>query len=139
MWGKNAKGKRKISHEEQEKSDMETLVRVKTNMTVLCFENPPGRNLCFSNSAISCLLNIPMMRPLFEINGENVVDNSLLLELSNLSKGKNFSKSSTAKLRNIVQSKCFEASQWTMNNMTLVNFSIRSLSICGMNKTYQQI
>ena len=54
-----------------------------------------------------------MMRPLFEISRENVVDISLLVELSNLSKGKNFSKSSTAKLRNIVQSKCFEASQWT--------------------------
>jgi uncharacterized UBP type Zn finger protein len=113
MKGENAKVKRKKSQEEQGKSGMETHVRVKTNMTVLCFENPAGRNLCFSNSAISCLLNIPMMRPLFEISRENVVDISLLVELSNLSKGKNFSKSSTAKLRNIVQSKCFEASQWT--------------------------
>ena len=111
--GKNAKQKRKIPQQEQENNYVETYERVKTNLTVLCFENPPGRNLCFSNSAISCVLNIPRMKPLFEIREKNVADNSLLVELSNMSKSKNFSTSSTAKIRNIVQSKCFEGSQWT--------------------------
>ena len=75
--------KRKISQQEQENRNIETYEIVKTNLTVLCFENPPGRNLCFSNSAISCVLNIPRMKPLFQINENNVADNSLLVELSN--------------------------------------------------------
>ena len=88
----------------------------KTNMFTVCFENPPGRNLCFSNSAVSCVLNIPIITTLMkEYKKEHEDKDSLLDELSNLAKLRNFSESSTSRLRYLVQSKCFEAGQWTKN------------------------
>ena len=85
-------------------------------MTILCFENPPGRNLCFSNSVVSCLLNIPKLNTIFknhDIDSEYNI--SVYQELSSLAKLKNFYESSTSSLRYMVQSKCFEAGQWTKN------------------------
>ena len=85
-------------------------------MFTVCFENPPGRNLCFTNSAVSCVLNIPIIATMLkEYEKEHEDKSSLLDELSNLAKLTNFSESSTSRLRYLVQSKCFEAGQWTKN------------------------
>ena len=100
--------KKKVSVKEDEvKEENQTILKA------LCFVNPPGKNLCFSNSAISCILNIPMMKLLFEIKEKEFHGNSVLEEIFSLSKSTNFSKSSTENIRNLVQKRCFEAGQWT--------------------------
>ena len=78
------------------------------------FSNPPGRNLCFSNAAISCLLNNSILRKF--LHGYSIEPaKPLTEELKQLSRVKNYHESSTLKLRAIVQLKCFESGQLTKN------------------------
>ena len=107
--GKETKRSKSTVQQETEKVGTE-------NKIILRFLNPSQRNLCFSNSAATCLLNIPAMKDFFLENQSNNEDQNLLLsEMSNLAHLKNLTTASTERLRNIVKMQCFKSSQWTKN------------------------
>ena len=84
------------------------------NLKLLRFNNPPGKNLCFSNVIASCLLNIPPLRKfLQEKNYHEEQRQSIGAELSYLSKQKNNKQFSTQRLRTIIMNRCFESGQLT--------------------------
>jgi ubiquitin C-terminal hydrolase len=89
--------------------------QIESNVKLLPFLNPGGRNLCFSNAAITCILNIPILRRFLIDDRLLSVDenrNALLVELSHLANiPNNETNISTTHIRNIVQSKCFEVAQ----------------------------
>ena len=74
------------------------------------FENPPMRNLCFSNVIASCLINISPIKKYLQEN--MFVPGSIIAELSKLSKKSNKTQS-TQRLRELVMSKCLESGQTT--------------------------
>ena len=80
----------------------------------LAFMNPPGRNLCFSNVAASCLLNIPSLKTFIQHISTSEQDH-LVAELNNLASLRHTTKASTNRLRTIVKLKCFKAGQRTRN------------------------
>ena len=57
------------------------------NLILHKFNNPPMRNLCFSNVVVTCLLNVPILRTYLQ---EKVCteSRSIIGELSNLSRKK---------------------------------------------------
>ena len=95
-------------------SDDEKGANFYIHMNLLRFINDPGTNMCFSNTAVSCLLNIPEMRvALRNLDTVDVDQNSISGELSKLANMKNGTIASTEKTRSIVKQKCFENMQWT--------------------------
>jgi uncharacterized UBP type Zn finger protein len=86
------------------------------HMFMLRFKNENGTNKCFSNTAVSALLNIPVLRSAirsFKI--ENLGNNSICGELFRLANLRNYTIASTDKIRAIVRDKCFENRQWIKN------------------------
>ena len=82
-----------------------------TYLILIRFQNPPQRNLCFSNVTASCLLNI---LPIKQYLQENMfAPGSISAELSKLSKNKSDRTKSTQRLRIVVMSKCLESGQTT--------------------------
>ena len=95
-------------------SDDEKGANFYSHMNILRFINEPGTNMCFSNTAVSCLLNIPEMRvALRNLDTVDVDQNSISGELSKLANLRNGTIASTEKTRSIVKQKCFENMQWT--------------------------
>ena len=86
-----------------------------SNLKLLKFSNPPGTNLCFSNAAVSCILNISVLRKMLEKNTIQFEKDSISNELKSLFETENLAKASTQKLRTIVKTKCFENGQYTKN------------------------
>ena len=96
--------------------NLENKVIFNNKHKVLRFLNPPGTNLCFSNAAASCLLNIPELNMfLNEVKNKNIDQNSIAGELRKLSSMTNYTLATTERLRSIVETKCFEKEQWTKN------------------------
>ena len=86
------------------------------DLVLLRFENPPRKNLCFSNVVVTCLLNIPSLRKYFQGKKSVIEDpRTIIAELSNLSRHLKSSKKSTQKVRTIVKKKCFKEGQATRN------------------------
>jgi ubiquitin C-terminal hydrolase len=76
--------------------------------------NPGGKNLCFSNAAITCLLNIPKLNSFLMANTFKQMCNGLLAEFCLLLELPNNQKNiSTQNIRKMVQTNCFEAEQIT--------------------------
>jgi ubiquitin C-terminal hydrolase len=110
MKSKHAKGNK---NNDSVGVDKENIGMLQTKCIVLRFVNPAGKNLCFSNTAMSCILNIPSIKQLAENHKRNRKRYSIITEMSKLTKLHNFSTTSTEKIRSIVQHRCFEAGQWT--------------------------
>ena len=87
------------------------------SLLIFSFQNPPRKNLCFSNSAISLLLNIPILRKKLcqTANSELSEENKLLEELHRIAKLPKFSRNSTARFRYLTKKMCIEAGQSTHN------------------------
>ena len=85
------------------------------NLILIRFSNPPGKNLCFSNAAVSCLLNNSILREFLSGYSDQPGRKPITEELKQLARVKNLDKSSTNKLRAIVQLNCFESGQLTKN------------------------
>ena len=89
-----------------------------SNLILLAFNNPPCRNLCFSNTVTSSLLNIPLLRQFLSSNknGNVKLDRSQISkELISLNSLKKFSKASTLRLRSIIKSVCYSSGQTSRN------------------------
>ena len=87
------------------------------SLLIFSFKNPPKKNLCFSNSAISLLLNIPILRKKLceTANSELSEENKLLEELHRIAKLPKFSHNSTARFRYLTKKMCIAAGQSTHN------------------------
>ena len=76
------------------------------SLRILLFNNPWKRNLCFSNSITSALLNIPMFKMILANTNEQMTlyrsQNEIMDELIYLNTLSNLSKASTLKLRSLV-------------------------------------
>ena len=99
------------------KSSSKTTIEANRNseFVILRFVNDIGTNLCFSNAAISCLLNIQEFKNGIQ-NIEKVFGQlSICEELSRLVNLENFTTTTTENIRTIVKMKCFENGQWTKN------------------------
>ena len=82
------------------------------HLIIVQFENPPRKNLCFSNVIASCVLNIPPLRQFLKENTELPKDiNSICSELSLLLKQPKNILQSTKTLRTIVMNRCLESGQ----------------------------
>ena len=94
---------------------MNSEVPVHYSSKILLFTNPIRNNLCFSNSIVSLLLNIPKFKHflLTEIDQMNLYTdkNEIIAELTALARLQNFTRASTHHLRTIVQAKCTESGQ----------------------------
>ena len=116
--GRNSKVNGKFKSKKEQKvfgeSNIENEVNVNNQHTIIRFMNPPGTNMCFANAAASCLLNIPELLSIFK-ETRCINPNSVLGELSRLSKMTNYSVATTERLRCIVETKCFENRQWSKN------------------------
>ena len=79
---------------------------ISTNMKIIRFANRNNRNLCFSNSVTSILLNNSGIRDI--ILGETPLrlENVIFKELKELYETENLALSSTRRLRQIVDSEC---------------------------------
>ena len=85
-------------------------------MSILSFKNENGTNTCFSNTAVSALINIPVLRSAIRsFKTENLGHNPIGGELFRLAHLTNYSFASTEKIRAIVKDKCFEKRQWIKN------------------------
>ena len=85
-------------------------------MFILRFTNEHGTNKCFSNTAVSALLNIPVLRSAIKsFKIENLSNNSICRELFRLANMRNYTVASTEKIRAIVKDKCFKNRQWIKN------------------------
>ena len=109
-----------VSHENNVRSESETInshfedeIETSSSFIIRKFNNPPGRNLCFSNAAVTCVLNIPKLRSfLSEDSNHSVEKNSITGELNRIMKQSTRTNDiSTQRLRVIVKSKCFTAGQ----------------------------
>ena len=76
------------------------------NMKIIRFFNRNGRNLCFSNSVTSVLLNTSGIRDIITGDTPLRIDNAIFIELKKLYETENFAYSSTRGLRQIVQNDC---------------------------------
>ena len=111
---KTMEQEKRTAFEEEDPMESENNIAENLTLVLLCFSNPPRKNLCFSNAAASCLLNIPSFKN-FLLGYTNVNENitPLTEELFNLTRISNYCKASTQRLRSIVQMKCLEAGQIT--------------------------
>jgi ubiquitin C-terminal hydrolase len=85
---------------------------------IMCrFKNPPGKNLCFSNAVISCLLNIPVLKNcLLKTQSESAKKESeIFQELFKLTHIPKFSKVSTQRLRYLTKRRCIELGDFRKN------------------------
>ena len=86
---------------------------IMSHLKILKFINPADRNLCFSNSIVSALLNIPIINKLLseKTNQMNLYyrTNKIIEELVLLNCLSNQSKTSSDKLRSIVAVICEES------------------------------
>ena len=116
---KTSKKKREeeAANQENYKEILETADQEKSNdnvpnhhLKLLCFINPKNRNLCFSNSVVSALLNLSTFSNVFSKETESTKlyakRNKAFAELLVLKNLSNFSRASTQKLRSIVSSAC---------------------------------
>ena len=105
------------SNQENYKEILETADQENSNdnvpnhhLKLLCFINPKNRNLCFSNSVVSALLNLSTFSNVFSKETESTKvyakRNKAFAELLVLKNLSNFSRASTQKLRSIVSSAC---------------------------------
>ena len=92
-------------------------MHVAYHLTMCRFQNPPGRNLCFSNAVISCLLNIPVLKNcLLEAQSVNIKNESdIFQELYKLAKLPKFSKASTQRLRYLTKRRCIKSGELGKN------------------------
>ena len=95
----------KISPEQERLRNIQQPV-IHTNMKIIRFVNRNNRNLCFSNSVTSILLNSSGIRDI--ILGETPLrlENVIFKELKELYETENLALSSTRRLRQIVDSEC---------------------------------
>ena len=83
-----------------------------SGLAIMRFDNPPRRNLCFSNVTASCLLNLlPIRKYLWKnrMNFKNKI--SIGSELFLISKHESDNPKSTKRLRAIVMQKCLKSGQ----------------------------
>ena len=100
----------------EQKKTPNTILHSSIDLITLRFNNPWGKNLCFSNVVVSCLLNIPPLRKYLQ-GKKNVEENprSIVYELTNLARHLSDSQKSTQRLRTIVMAKCLAAGQTRKN------------------------
>ena len=86
-------------------------------LLIFSFKNPPRKNLCFSNAAISLVLNIPVLRQkMCQITtNELKEENKLLEELHRIANLPKFTNTSTARFRYLTKKMCIEARKSTQN------------------------
>jgi uncharacterized UBP type Zn finger protein len=86
---------------------------------ILMFINPANRNLCFSNSIVSALLNIPNFSKLLSNKTDQMElysrKNELIAELINLNQTLNLSNASTQRIRSVLSSMCEKSGQIQRN------------------------
>jgi uncharacterized UBP type Zn finger protein len=83
------------------------------DLIMIRFSNPSRKNLCFSNAAVSSLLNVPILRKFLSEYNMHIDENPITEELVFLAKVNNLSEASSQKIREIVKSRCFQAGQLT--------------------------
>ena len=83
------------------------------DLIMIRFSNPSRTNLCFSNAAVSSLLNVPILRKFLSEYNMHIDENPITEELVFLAKVNNLSEASSQKIREIVQCRCFQAGQLT--------------------------
>ena len=76
------------------------------NMKIIRFYNRNGRNLCFSNSVTSVLLNTSAIRDIITGDTPLRIENAIFREMKRLYETENFAYSSTRGLRQIVENEC---------------------------------
>ena len=103
----------KTSRLQIERNKLKNTKTLPNDLKILSFENPLGRNLCFSNSVVTVLMNIPVLENILQIEKDK--ENAILNELTKLMKISKYNKASTAKIRSMVKSECFKAGQLTRN------------------------
>ena len=62
------------------------------SLEIYKFENPAGRNLCFSNAVTTILLNIQRIQDLLAENNQALKRNDIYRELKSLTQKENLSK-----------------------------------------------
>ena len=101
--------------------NVETNHPASIDLVLLRLQNPPLKNLCFSNVVASCLINIPVLRK-FLRGKTSEFDNqrTITAELSRLARHLSSSLKSTQRLRTIVMTKCLMSgiSNRNFNNNT---------------------
>ena len=109
-----SKSTAKSKKEESTNRKKFTETKLKLDWVMLRFLNDQGTNLCFSNAAVSCLLNIPELKiAIKNIEDKTLGQFSICKELSRLAKLENETTATTDNLRTLVTKKCFENRQWT--------------------------
>ena len=94
-----------ISPVKKKTRNMTQLV-VSGNMKIIRFVNRNGRNLCFSNSVTSLLLNTNEIREIIIRTTPLRMENTIFKELKQLYETESLTLSSTRRLRQIVQNEC---------------------------------
>ena len=115
---KNNKESRQFEEQDRRRGSNQNISQenaIMSHLKILKFINPANRNLCFSNSIVSVLLNIPIFNKLL---AEKTIQmnlycrkNKMIEELVTLNCLSNQSKTSTHKLRSIVAVICEESGQ----------------------------
>ena len=86
---------------------------------ILMFINPADRNLCFSNSIVSALLNIKKFNKLLSKKTDQMElysrKNEIIAELINLNQTLNLSNASTQRIRSVLSSMCEKSGQIQRN------------------------
>ena len=103
----------KTSRLQIERNKLQNTETLQNDLKILSFANPSGRNLCFSNSVVTALMNIAVLENILQIEKDK--ENDILKELTKLMKISKYNKASTAKIRSMVKSECFKAGQLTRN------------------------
>jgi hypothetical protein len=88
---------------------------VNEDLKIYKFENPAGRNLCFSNAITTVILNIQGIQDMLTGDFPMLNQNSVFKVLKSLSEVPNNTASSTKSLRRIVQDKCLRNQQNNRN------------------------
>ena len=108
--------KQDVISPQKRKADEDMNCSSSMDLILIRFENPPRRNLCFSNVTVSCLLNIPHFRKYLRgMKNMNEDPMTIMGELSVLARHLSNSQKSTDKLRTIVKTKCYNTGQTTRN------------------------
>ena len=88
---------------------------VNEDLKIYKFENPAGRNLCFSNAITTVILNIQGIQDMLTGDFPMLNQNSVFKVLKSHSEVPNNTASSTKSLRRIVQDKCLRNQQNNRN------------------------
>ena len=86
------------------------------SLKVLKFVNPAGKNLCFSNTIMSLLMNIKGIRNIINGSTQLLYENPILQALRRVYQKPNFTVTSTQNLRRVVDEECLRSNQMRIFN-----------------------